>query len=462
MLQIEKIIEAPSLSQIKAWKYNLELMPAQSPEVLVMETVLNSVDIHALRNSAAFLIQRHESLRTRFPMIEGEIKQVIMPYDLLTFDINYLDLSNDTNWINIVNSTRKNYFECLRDLQNGPLVKMSLFKNNLGQFYFLFMIHHIICDAWSLNIITDELNRFYKKFKNDQELIAEIPAFQLRDYTRKQNEYLFSRKENEIRFWNEKIGSIRGSLNVASIYTALGMDTVEIENKNINSMDALLRVLNKNKGASLTLNVIDNQYSLIKDLIRKYKVTTSSILYVSYFLLFHFLTGKEKILIASPIGDRLTAKSKKIIGSLVGSIYLFQEFNRDLKIADFIHIVNLNFIRACRRIIFDHDYLNLDGDPLRSNCDLYLNYTNEEINKGECKSMPGGPQANTEVYYALACVVSEYKDGLSFKWQYNTELFDEHIMNKIASLHRLILELIHRNEMGSCLDIIVKLKELKY
>lgn len=77
-------------------------------------------------------------------------------------------------------------------------VRTFLFRLGEEQWRFLMVIHHIACDGWSLNILLDDLARFYD-FERGLSSAPPPPAeFSLRDYVAAEKRFLESREEREL------------------------------------------------------------------------------------------------------------------------------------------------------------------------------------------------------------------------------------------------------------------------
>ncbi|NTU44041.1 MAG: amino acid adenylation domain-containing protein [Chlorobiaceae bacterium] len=77
-------------------------------------------------------------------------------------------------------------------------VRTFLFRVGEEQWRFLMVMHHIACDGWSLNILLDDLARFYD-FERGLSSAPPPPAgFSLRDYVAAEKRFLESREEREL------------------------------------------------------------------------------------------------------------------------------------------------------------------------------------------------------------------------------------------------------------------------
>lgn len=115
------------------------------------------LDADAMRAALALLIDRHESLRTRFAAPSGEPVQIIEPQVECPFQQH--DLSGAAEGA----IQQAIMTEALRpfDLEVAPLIRLALFRLGEATQIAVLTVHHIIADGWSMAVLLDELTRFY-------------------------------------------------------------------------------------------------------------------------------------------------------------------------------------------------------------------------------------------------------------------------------------------------------------
>ena len=126
------------------------------------------IDIEKFHDCLVLLINRHEFLRTSFHQINGE----------LIFKIN--DDRND--YIEMIKCSRNETYKRISvfnqpfELDKHPLFKIAIIEISANEYYFLFLINHLIYDGESLSIFIRELVSLYNGNK--------LPAleYQYKDY----------------------------------------------------------------------------------------------------------------------------------------------------------------------------------------------------------------------------------------------------------------------------------------
>lgn len=171
-----------------------------------------NLDINAFTKAFAELIQRHESLRTNFVMINGEPKQKINENVFPDFQVT--DLRGE-EYLDRIEEVKNEEINKPFDLSSDVLLRGKLLRYDENKYLFLFTIHHITTDGWSVEILTNELMRLYDAFSNNLQNPLVPLDIQYKDYTYWYNEWVDSEDSKEYRnFWN---GYLSGNLPRLSI-----------------------------------------------------------------------------------------------------------------------------------------------------------------------------------------------------------------------------------------------------
>ncbi|MFC3978638.1 amino acid adenylation domain-containing protein [Streptosporangium jomthongense] len=110
-----------------------------------------SLDVEALGRAFDGVVARHETLRTRFPEVDGQPVVVIDPPRPV--EIEHLKGDATTLVPERVNTPF--------DLTGEPAVRVTLIEQGPDDHVLCVVAHHILGDGWSLNILRDELAVLY-------------------------------------------------------------------------------------------------------------------------------------------------------------------------------------------------------------------------------------------------------------------------------------------------------------
>ncbi|HEY0496346.1 MAG TPA: amino acid adenylation domain-containing protein, partial [Kutzneria sp.] len=146
------------------------------------------VDVDALQAALTALVARHESLRTTFDTVDGEIVQVIHSRGSLPLR-RIDDIEAE--------------LELPFDLREGPLTRASLLELGPDDHVLLLCQHHIITDGWSVSLLVDELITLYTGGK------LRPLTIQYADFALWQRERLTGRlRERQLAYWRRKLAGL--------------------------------------------------------------------------------------------------------------------------------------------------------------------------------------------------------------------------------------------------------------
>jgi len=166
--QIPKAEEKPyyplSSSQKRLWllqEFEKENTAYNMPSAYKID---GKLDVVLFEQCLHALINRHEILRTNFILSEetGEPVQFVHSTDNHTFKFQYADATEEVEQEQFVEDTKRRELHYAFDLENEPLIRVTLLKIKSSCYQLLFVLHHIISDGWSSKIILEELISNYQ------------------------------------------------------------------------------------------------------------------------------------------------------------------------------------------------------------------------------------------------------------------------------------------------------------
>ncbi|MBS0444630.1 MAG: amino acid adenylation domain-containing protein [Proteobacteria bacterium] len=120
-----------------------------------------ALDVRAAEDAFAALIQRHESLRSVFASIDGQLVQTVRAQS--SFALARVDLSErapaqaESALAQLAEANSMQVF----DLERGPLMRATLVRLAADAHVLLIALHHIVFDEWSNDIFIEEFGSLY-------------------------------------------------------------------------------------------------------------------------------------------------------------------------------------------------------------------------------------------------------------------------------------------------------------
>lgn len=168
-------------------------------------------NVDAIVVAFTYIYNRHESLRTIFQEISGEVYQVIGCSELL---IPVHDFRDKTISESAIDKLVKDFSHWQFDLTAGPLIKVEIFRITNEDTRLLINVHHAIFDGCSKGIILKELEVLYAYMCSqqvcsltnfDSRLLKNLPI-QYRDYAQWQRTN--TNLEEQLDFWERQLSGV--------------------------------------------------------------------------------------------------------------------------------------------------------------------------------------------------------------------------------------------------------------
>ena len=409
-----------SHAQRRLWIVNqmLEGSSSAAYNVPAAFTLEGKLDRTAFRAAWDAIVKRHESLRTTFASVGGEIRQLI--HDDVDFRIEETDFSREPNAVERARELAREHAFAPFDLEKGPLLRARLVRLATDQHLFLFNIHHIVCDAWSQNIMVRELSTLYQAFAQGESDPLVPLAIHYKDYAAWQSSLMTDAETEGHRcYWHKKLSGRLPVLNFPADYPRPPLKTYSAQVFNTTLDPSLveeLKRLSLKHGTSLFMTLV----AALKTLLYRY-------------------TGQDDIIVGCPIAGREHPDVQDQIGFYVNTLVLRDQIGKE----DTFTAV-LNKVRQTATEAYEHkpypfdrlvNELSLERDVSRSPLfDVSVNLTNidpEEFRLGEVRVSAydsGFSAAKVDLSYDF----SEARDTLQFSIIYSSDLFREEKIRNMA------------------------------
>ncbi|WFS69318.1 amino acid adenylation domain-containing protein [Agrobacterium leguminum] len=269
--------------------------------------LLGALSIATLERSFEELIRRHEVLRTRFAVEDGQTIQVIDRPSRFRLDVRDVHGQPDGLISELVRAEALEPF----DLEKGPLLRASLLRIAADQHILLVTMHHIICDGWSIRgILPHELGTLYTAFSLNQP--SPLPALpvQYADYAVWQREWLQGEVlEHQLAYWRQQL---------AGLPAALALPT-----------DRRRPVVSSFRGERVPVIISEELGARLLELGRRHGATPYMVLLAAFQLLLSRWSGQFDIVVGSPIAGRTQQQVEGLMGLFVNTLVLRTDLSDD-------------------------------------------------------------------------------------------------------------------------------------
>jgi amino acid adenylation domain-containing protein len=173
------------------------------------------LDRRALEQALAALVERHESLRTRFDTSGAEAVQVIDP--LGGAALSFVDLTQvpaDARMAACDHQVAEHVHGPF-DLASGPLFRARLLRLAPADHVLSLVAHHIVLDGWSTGILMRELGSLYQAARQGRAAHLKPLPCQYGDFAEWQRRCVSGdRLERQLAYWREKLADAPPALEL--------------------------------------------------------------------------------------------------------------------------------------------------------------------------------------------------------------------------------------------------------
>lgn len=162
----------------------------------------NKVDFDLLKKAISIFLDNHDSFHLELVLDNNEMKQTLN--NKKSFDVEIVDIDSKDDIKSIENDMISHVF----DVYHGDTFCTKIFRLSDGTGGFIFNIHHLFADSWSLGIVANDIVRIYSCLVNGDEII-ENDNFSYLDYIDSEKEYFASNKfKKDKEYWNNIFNTI--------------------------------------------------------------------------------------------------------------------------------------------------------------------------------------------------------------------------------------------------------------
>jgi amino acid adenylation domain-containing protein/FkbH-like protein len=198
-----KIIESDSYSlsdsQLRIWRSEQVFDTSAGYILGGAYRIGGDFDIELLGKAIQQLANRHSALRTTFPQINGEPRQVI--HDSVSVPVLGLKTSGTPDDLS---QKIEAFFTTRFDLENGPLLAFAYHRSSSDDHILAIKIHHLVTDGWSQGIVMKQLLELYLNGSESQ-AEQEAPTVRFVDFVHWQQNQAASQLSDWKKFWEMEL-----------------------------------------------------------------------------------------------------------------------------------------------------------------------------------------------------------------------------------------------------------------
>src|SRR5215212_1454241 len=417
-----------SFAQQRLWfldQYEPDNILYNLPAAIRLHGALN---VTALERSLSEILERHEALRTTFAMVNDGPVQVVNEapdFRLTVIELRESSLEkNEAIAVRLVGKEARQPF----NLAKGPLLRVKVLRLAENDHVLLVTMHHIISDGWSIKVFMREIGELYDAYANKRKAALSDLPIQYADFAVWQRDWLQGEKlEEQLSYWKAQLAGAPPLLELPTDRPRPKFKTFP--------------------GADVCLSFSKSLSEDITRLSRDEGVTLFMTLFAAFSSFLYRYSGQHDILVGTPIANRNRAETESLIGFFINTLILRTRFSDDLTFRELLGEVRETALEAYAHQDLPFEKLVEELQPERSLSHSPIfqvmfhlqNALTEGLSLSGLSMSPLDVETQT-AKFDLLLTMAESEEGLAGRLNYNTDLFDEATVMRMAAHFERLLE----------------------
>jgi amino acid adenylation domain-containing protein len=399
------------------------------------DAAYNMYLVHRLRGplqaaalSAALdeVVARHEPLRTRFPEVDGQASQEILPPAPVRLELVDLTAVRDQRKVAVARRLVGARTNAPFDLSAAPPLRASLIRLTGTDHVLCVTLHHIVSDGWSVQILGSELATLYNAFTSGAPSPLPPLPIQYSDYARRERE---RDEAGSLAYWRKQLA-----------------DPPQLELQT----DRARPSVRTSRGDVILTRIPAALTQQLRQLARDERVTLFTMLLTAYQVLLFRYTGQTDICVGSPVAGRGDLDTEPLIGYFSRTLVLRGDLSGGPAFRELLRQTRGVLLRALSHQDIPYELLiaEMGSDrDIGQNPFFQTMFTMQDTGTvtdpggstfdgiGDEPFDPGYRQAKFDL------LVDVWPDGSSLgaSFCYNTDLFDRATVQQLAARWEILL-----------------------
>ena len=392
--------------------------------------LIGELDVNALQRTVNEIARRHEVLRTSFRTQGGSPMQIVA--EQLDVPIHLVDLTSlpaaerENKALDLAQEEAQTPF----DLSTGPLIRVRLLRLSETDQVLLFTLHHIVADGWSMGILVNEVATLYAAYVDGQPSpLSDLPI-QYADFAHWQRQWLSGDVlKEQLDYWTRQL---QGSPTLLTL-----------------PLDHPRPVIQGHRGATLSFEIAAETTAGLYTLTKQTQATLFMTLLAAFDILLSRYSRQDDICIGTPIANRNRAELEGLIGFFVNTLVLRSQVDNSASFESLLDQVRTSTLEAYAHQDLPFEQLvdvlkperHTDHSPLFQ---VMLVLQNAPIGNLELPgvSLQAVTSENTTTKFDLTLNITEAGQKLFASFVYNTDLFEQATIERMAGHFTRLLEAI--------------------
>ena len=379
----------------------------------IAERMRGELDRSTLKWALGHMVARHESLRTVFRRLDGEpVQEITREKHFVLEEVDLRAVSAKEREA-VLSARLSDEAAKPFDLSTGPVIRGSLFQLSEDEHVLLIVMHHIISDGWSIEVLLRELGVLYgARHDGSPDSLPHLPI-QYADYARWQRQWLNGADaQRALEYWREHL---QGAPELLELPTDRPRPAVQ-----------------SYRGESVRFSLGTELTEELKRLSKRINVTMAMMLYTAWAIVLTRISGQEDIVVGFPVANRRRTEVEGLIGVFVNTLAVRVQLDGDPCVADLLQAVKQIMLRsyAHQDVPFDQVVEVLQPTRSLSHSPIFqAMFVLHPASQGVTR-LPGLTLMQQDVpqhtaQFDLLLALQDSANGLTGSLNYASDLFDD-------------------------------------
>ena len=281
-----------------------------------------ALNVEALEHAFTRLVHRHAALRTHITFANETLTQAFQPSWTISLPIEHVqDIAAATQ--RIAEASAQPF-----DLATFPLWRVTLLAIANDDYVLGLVLHHIICDGWSLEVLLQEIGALYRSALVGQD--AQLPTLPATyaDYVADERDASIADGSADLAYWHE---SLRDVEPIALCFDYPGGGVAS------------------RRGAEVPISLPSSLVSRLMTIGASEGATLFMVLLAGFEALLMRWTGSRDFAIGTPVANRRKADYNNVVGLFVNTLALRSDASVQLTFLELVRRVRARLLDALDR-----------------------------------------------------------------------------------------------------------------
>jgi len=422
-----------SNAQQRLWyQCNLQ-QPAYSYNEQVEVLIYGKLQIKALEKILETIVQRHEALRTVFQLNKQEqLQQIALTPFSVSIPVIQVGSKNCNKQAleKLINDHCLEQGQAIYDLATGPLFRVAVLQLPDNKQLFLFSFHHIIMDGRAAVILLKEINQLYQQQNDQNNQSAEPLPFQLRDYALQEKDWLQSKTlKRRLAYWVKELEGLPPVLDLP--------------------IDHNRPLVRRSFGAWQSIELSTKVTQSMISTSWKQRVSPFIVVLAAYKSLLMRYSRQRDIVVGTIVANRNGNNCSELLGFFAETALLRSTISPELLFSDFLTALDKLSNEAFYKqpvpfgklvdSLRDKGVIAADANPIQA----ALVFDSIALEDNQLAGQPTESATSRSMGVAkfeLTLSVEIIDDQLKGHFEYNSDLFDQATIKRMANHFEVLLQ----------------------